>query len=148
MSPDCARIGNVQRFFWDTNQYIYLFEANPAFYPAVAALRRQMILAKHELFTSALILGEIQVKALAAGNHALAADLKRRVQQSSQVLAFDEAASDAFAYIRSATGIKGADALNLSCAMAAGVDWFVTNDIDLHKVRLPGIGAITSASLL
>ena len=138
----------MQRFFWDTNQYIYLFEANPVFYPAVAALRKQMILEKDELLTSALTLGEIQVKALTVGNHVLAADLKRRIQQSSRIIAFDEAASDPFAYIRSATSIKGADALNLSCAMAAGVDWFVTNDLTLHKVRLPGIGAVTSAPLL
>lgn len=138
----------MQRFFWDTNHYIYLFEANPLFYPAAAALRRQMLIERHELFTSALTLGEIQVKALRLGNHVLAADLKGRVQASSRIVPFDTSASDAFAYIRSSTGVRGADALHLACAMAVGVDWFITNDMELHNLQLPGIGAITSATLL
>jgi predicted nucleic acid-binding protein len=104
-----------------------------------------MLLQKDDLITSALTLGEIQVKALNESRPRDAADLKRRVSSSSQIVPFDESAADAFAYIRSATKIKGADAVHLACAMAAGVDFFITNDTQLYKLRLPGIGQIISA---
>jgi hypothetical protein len=32
--------------------------------------------------------------------------------------------------------------------MTANVDFFITNDNDLHKLKLPGIGLITSAKRL
>jgi len=135
----------VARFFWDTNHYIYLLEGDPLFQPAVVRLRQRMLLQKDNLITSALTLGEIQVKALNEGRPQDAADLKRRVTDSSRIVPFDAATADAFAYIRSETKIKGADAIQLACAMTAGVDFFVTNGTQLQKLRLPGIGQITSA---
>jgi predicted nucleic acid-binding protein len=107
-----------------------------------------MLLQKDDLITSALTLGEIQVKALNESRPQEAADLKRRVIGSSQIVPLDIATADAFAYVRSVTKIKGADAIQLACAMTAGVDFFITNDIQLQKLRIPGIGQITSAQLL
>jgi len=138
----------VARFFWDTNHYIYLFEGNPLFEPAVVRLRQRMIVRGDELLTSAMTLGEIQVKALNESRPDLAAELKRRVLATSQIVPFDAAAADAFAYLRTATNVKGADAVHLACAMTAGVEFFITNDTDLHPLKLPGIGQIISAQLL
>jgi predicted nucleic acid-binding protein len=138
----------VARFFWDTNHYIYLLEGHPLFQPAVVRLRQRMLLQKDDLITSALTLGEIQVKALNESRPQDAADLKRRVVGSSQIVTFDAATADAFAYILSTTKIKGADAIQLACAMTAGVDFFITNDMQLQKLRLTGIGQITSAQFL
>jgi predicted nucleic acid-binding protein len=138
----------VARFFWDTNHYIYLFEGNPLFQAATVQLRQRMILQRDELLTSALTLGEIQVKALNEGRFEIAEDLKRRVLASSQIVPFDAAAGDAFAVIRSTTKVKGADAVHVACAMIADVDFFITNDKDLQKLSLPGIGRIISAQRL
>jgi len=138
----------VARFFWDTNHYIYLFEGNPLFGPSVVRLRQRMIVRGDELLTSAMTLGEIQVKALNESRPDLAAELKRRVLATSQIVPFDAAAADAFAYLRTATNVKGADAVHLACAMTAGVEFFITNDTDLHPLKLPGIGQIISAQLL
>ncbi len=138
----------MARFFWDTNHYIYLLEGDPIFQPSVVRLRQRMLLQKDDLLTSALTLGEIQVKAINEARPQDAADLKRRVVGSSQIVTFDATTADAFAYIRSVTKIKGADAIQLACAMTAGVDFFITNDIQLQKLRIPGIGQITSAQLL
>ncbi len=135
----------MARFFWDTNHYIYLLEGDPIFQPSVVRLRQRMLLQKDDLITSALTLGEIQVKALNESRSQDAADLKKRVIGSSQIVPFDIATADAFAFIRSATKVKGADAIQLACAMTSGVDFFITNDTNLHKLRLPGIGQITSA---
>ena len=138
----------MARFFWDTNHYIYLFEGHPVFQSAVVRLRQRMLLQHDELLTSALALGEIQVKALNEAHPELAEDLKRRVLASSQIVSFDAMAGDAFAHIRATTNVKGADAVHLACAMTTGVDFFITNDTDLHKLLMPGIGRITSAQLI
>jgi predicted nucleic acid-binding protein len=95
-----------------------------------------------------MTLGEIQVKGLKNEQPQLAATFRQRVLATSQIVNFDAATADAFAYIRSATKIKGADAIQLACAMTAGVDFFITNDLQLQKLRLPGIGQITSAQLM
>jgi len=138
----------VARYFWDTNHYIYLFENDPIFQPAVMRLRQRMLLDRDELLTSAMTLGEIQVKCLKNTQPHLAATFRQRVLATSRIVNFDEATADAFAYIRSATKIKGADAIQLACAMTAGIDFFITNHIQLQTLRLPGIGQITSAQLL
>ena len=138
----------MARFFWDTNHYIYLFEGSPAFQSTTIALRQRILRQHDDLLTSALTLGEIQVKALNEGQPGIALDLKRRVVESSQIVSFDAAAGDAFAHIRTTTSVKGADAVHLACAMAAGTDFFITNDMDLHKLQFPGIGRITSAQLV
>jgi predicted nucleic acid-binding protein len=138
----------VARFFWDTNHYIYLFEGNPLFEEAVVSLRQRILLRRDELLTSALTLGEIQVKALNESKPELAQDLRRRVVESSRILAFDAACGDAFAHVRSTTKVKGPDAIQLACAMTVGVDFFVTNDKDLQKLQLPGIQRIASAQLI
>lgn len=138
----------MARYFWDTNHYIYLFEDDPIFQPAVMRLRQRMLLHRDDLLTSAMTLGEIQVKGLKNEQPQLAATFRQRVLATSQIVNFDAATADAFAYIRSATKIKGADAIQLACAMTAGVDFFITNDLQLQKLRLPGIGQITSAQLM
>jgi predicted nucleic acid-binding protein len=107
-----------------------------------------MLLRSDELLTSALTLGEIQVKALNQGLPELAQDLKRRVLATSRIIPFDTVAGDAFAYLRSTTNVKGADAVHLACAMATSVDFFITNDNDLQKLSVPGIGRIISAHRL
>jgi predicted nucleic acid-binding protein len=78
----------------------------------------------------------------------VAFDLKRRVTTTSQIISFGATAGDAFAHLRANTNVKGADAVHLACAMTAGVDFFITNDTELQKLQLPGIGQITSAQLL
>ncbi len=92
-----------------------------------------------------MTLGEIQVKALNESRPDLAAELKRRVLATSEIVPLDRSAADAFAYLRTTTNAKVADAVHLACAMTAGVDFFITNDIDLHPLKIPGIGKITSA---
>lgn len=136
------------RFFWDTNHYIYLFEGHAIFEPPVVRLRQRMLVQGDELLTSAVTLGEIQVKALRESRTDLAAELKRRVLATSQIVPFDGPAADAFAQIRTTTNVKGADAIHIACAMIAGVDFFITNDTDLHKLKFSGIGKITSAFLM
>jgi predicted nucleic acid-binding protein len=129
----------MSRIFWDTNLFIYLFERNPEFYEVTAALRRRMGERKDELITSAMTLGEIQVGRRRSKELALADRYRDAVRRTCTVLPFDEAASDIYAQLRENPAIKPPDAIQLSCAAAAGVELFITNDIGLHKLKIPGI---------
>lgn len=134
----------MSRIFWDTNLYIYLFEGHPQFEAPTRALRERMLQRRDKLLTSALTLAEVQVKALRSGNAGLAQRLRELVRQSSEVLPFDEAAADSFAQLRLNPSIRPADAMQLSTAAAAGVELFISNDISLQKLNIPGIHFLCS----
>jgi len=134
----------VSRIFWDTNQYVYLFEGLPQFAIPTKALRERMIERKDELITSTMTLAEVQVKALRQGNISLAHSFRDAIRNSSRVVAFDEAAADIYALLRGNPAIKPADAIQLACAAAVGVELFITNDTDLQRLTVPGIHFICS----
>jgi predicted nucleic acid-binding protein len=121
----------LSRIFWDTNLFIYLLEENPKFSKSVMELRRKMIERKDELVTSTMTLAEIQV-----------------VPRVSRVVSFDGAAADKFAELRVNPAIQPADAIQLSCAAAAGVTIFITNDLRLTRLRIPGIDFVTTMDRL
>jgi predicted nucleic acid-binding protein len=60
------------------------------------------------------------------------------------VISFNEAAADLYAKLRENPAIRPADAIQLSCAGAAGVELFITNDKALQRLTVPGIHFITS----
>lgn len=134
----------MSKIFWDTNPYIYLFEGQPQFLGPVRALRERMIERKDELLTSALTLAEVQVGPRRVGNVALAERFRDAIRQTSRIIPFDETAADIFAALRTNSAIKPPDAIQLSCAAAAGVELFITNNIGLHKLRVAGIHFICS----
>jgi hypothetical protein len=47
----------MSRIFWDTNLFIYLFEAHPQFSQPTIELRRKMLKRGDQLVTSAMTLG-------------------------------------------------------------------------------------------
>jgi predicted nucleic acid-binding protein len=134
----------MSRIFWDTNLFVYLFEANPEFSQVVAALKRRMVERGDELVTSAMTLGEVQVKPRENNNIALAERYRNIIRQTCTVLSFDSAAADIYAALRAGSSVRSPDAIQLSCAAAAGVELFITNDKRLHKLAVPGIHFVTS----
>ena len=132
------------RIFWDTNLYIYLFEGTPEFLDPTRALLERMQERGDRLFTSAMTLGEVQVKPLRTGRIDLAERYRAAIRQTSEILSFDEVAADLYAKLRENSAIKPQDAIQLSCAGAAGVDLFITNDFDLPKLNVSGIHLITA----
>jgi predicted nucleic acid-binding protein len=134
----------VSRIFWDTNPYIYLFEGLEPFASQVQALRRRIVERRDELLTSTMTLAEIQVGPRRKGQHALAAQFRDTILQTCTVIPFDTKAADIYARIRENPAIRPPDAIQLSCAAAAGVELFITNDRDLHRLTVRGIHFITS----
>lgn len=134
----------MSRIFWDTNLFIYLFEGHAEFLAPTQALRERMRERKDELLTSVMTLAEIQVGPRRSKDFSRSDAYRDAIRQTCTVLAFDEAAADIYAQLRENPAIKPPDAIQLSCAAAAGVEVFITNDRNLQRITVPGIHFVTS----
>jgi predicted nucleic acid-binding protein len=134
----------VSRIFWDTNLFIYLFEDHGKHSERTAILRQRMVERGDQLFTTVMTAGEVLVKPLHVGQHALAGQYQDAIQLSAVLLPFDLKAARLYAEIRAGQKISPPDAIQLACASIAGMDLFVTNDHRLQSLRIPNIHFITS----
>jgi predicted nucleic acid-binding protein len=135
----------LAKVFWDTNLFIYLLEENAEFVGRVEQLRRRMRERGDQLYTGTITVGEILVRPL----HENRVDLQNRYQgffrgPSIQLVPFDLSAALHYAHVRLDKTIRPADAIQLACAAAVGVDLFVTNDDRLSNKFVVGIQFITS----
>lgn len=133
----------MSRIFWDTNVFIYLFEGETDISMQVRDMRQRMLSRKDELLTSWMTVSEIQVQPKREGSDKLCEQYKTAITGTAEVLSFDEHAANAYVQIRASTNVRGADAIQLACASAAGAELFVTNDKKLHGLRVPNIDFIT-----
>ncbi|MEE8200199.1 MAG: PIN domain-containing protein [Candidatus Acidoferrales bacterium] len=134
----------MSRIFWDTNLFIYLIEDYGQLSERVAALRRRMLERQDQLCTSTLTLGEVLVKPAEMGREDLQERYRQALETAAVLVPFDREAALTYAAIRKDRTIKPADAIQLSCASAAGTDLFITNDERLSQKLVPGIKFLTS----
>ncbi|HEX4029524.1 MAG TPA: PIN domain-containing protein [Terracidiphilus sp.] len=132
----------MSKVFFDTNVFIYLFEDYEPFSSMVDATWRRMVQRRDQLVTSAMTLGELLVKPSKLGQASLVQEYDRVVRSRAQVLNFDISVAWRYASLRATHTLRNADAIQLACASHFGVDLFITNDKDLHKLNVPGIGFI------
>jgi len=132
----------MTRIFWDTHLFLYLFEGG-ARADDVRRLRERMQARGDKLFTSSVTMGEVLVRPAAAG--AGVADVyETAITRAATVLPFDAAAAQHYAALRADRTIAATDAMQLSCAAAAGMDMFITSDDRLSAKVVPGVKFITS----
>jgi predicted nucleic acid-binding protein len=134
----------VSRIFWDTNLFIYLFEDYGHFSMQTTALRAKMISRSDQLLTSTLTLGEILVKPLEQRDAVLCGKYESAITSSALIVPFDLNAARIYASLRSDRSLRAPDAIQLSCAAAARVDLFITNDARLQGRHVDGIQFIVS----
>jgi uncharacterized protein len=134
----------VSKIFFDTNVFIYLFEDFEPFSSIVDAAWRRMIHRGDKLVTSAMTLGELLVKPSKLGQTSLVEQYDRAVRSRAQVVSFDSQVAWRYASLRATHRIRNPDAIQLACAAHFGVDLFITNNHQLQKLDVPGIGFITS----
>lgn len=132
----------MSRIFFDTNVFIYLFEDYEPFSSMVDASWRRMMQRGDKLVTSAMTLGELLVKPTKLGAASLIEQYDRTIRSRAQVINFDAQIAWRYASLRATHTIRNADAIQLACAAHFGVDLFITNDKNLHKLNVPGIGFI------
>jgi predicted nucleic acid-binding protein len=56
-----------------------------------------------------------------------------------RIIPFDREGARVYARIRQDRSIRPPDAIQLSCAAAAGTDLFITNDARLSRKTIPGV---------
>jgi predicted nucleic acid-binding protein len=137
----------MSRVFWDTNLFVYLFEDYGRDSEKVVALRRKMLERNDELVTSAMTIGEILVKPTSVSDDELCRNYEDAIRATAIVVNFDVAVARIYAKLRAQRkppNIAPPDAIQLACAATAGVDLFLTNDINLHGLHVDGIHFITS----
>ena len=134
----------MKRIFFDTNVFIYMFEGLEPNRSRMKEIRRRMIERGDRLFTSAMTLGELLVKPTKLGQTSLIEQYDRAIRSTADVISFDSQVAWRFASLRATHNIRSADAIQLACAAHSGVDLFITNDQQLQKLDVPGIGFIAS----
>jgi predicted nucleic acid-binding protein len=130
----------MSRIFFDSMLFIYMLDGHPAYSARVSHLLSRTATRGDTLYTSYLTLGEVVAGAANSLNPA-----KRHAVRSTldaigfSYLPFGEHAVSPFGQLRSQTRLKTADAINLACAAAAGMDLFWTGDKQLIGLHVPGI---------
>lgn len=132
----------MTRAFFDTNVFIYMFEGLEPNRSRMIEIRRRMLSRGDRIVTSAMTLGEVLVKPTKLGQVSLIEQYDRAIRTTAQVVSFDPQVAWRYATLRATHNIRSADAIQLACAAHAGVDLFITNDKNLHKLDVPGIGFI------
>ncbi|MGA7831913.1 MAG: type II toxin-antitoxin system VapC family toxin [Terracidiphilus sp.] len=132
----------MNRIFFDTNIFIYIFEGLEPNRSRMLEIRRRMLERGDRIVTSAMTLGELLVKPTKLGQVSLIEQYDRAIRATAEVISFDAQVAWRFASLRATHNLRCADAIQLACAANAGVDLFMTNDQQLHKLDVPGIGFI------
>ncbi len=132
----------MSKVFFDTNLFIYMFEGIEPFRGRVLAIRERMIDRGDQIITSAMTLGEVLVKPTKLGQTSLIEQYDRAIRAAARIVSFDPSVAWRYASLRATHKLRNADAIQLACASHFGVDLFITNDTDLHRLHVRGIGFI------
>jgi len=132
----------MKRIFFDTNVFIYMFEGLEPNRSRMLEIRKRTLERGDRIVTSTMTLGEVLVKATKLGQVSLIEQYDKAIRATSEVISFDPQVAWRYASLRATHNIRNADAIQLACAAHYGVDLFITNDTQLHKLNVPGIGFI------
>ena len=130
----------TSRIYWDTMLFIYWIEEHPDYVEQIDRILSRIESRGDQLCSSAFGVGEVLVGALKHGDRRRAAAI-RKVMRPPQIelLPFDIETAERYAEIRARHGTSAPDSVHLACAAAAGVDLFLTNDVKLTRIEVPGI---------
>jgi uncharacterized protein len=132
----------LSKVFFDTNIFIYMFEGLEPNRSRMLEIRKRMLDRGDRIVTSAMTLAEVLVRPTKLGQTSLIEQYDRAIRSTALVISFDASVAWRYATLRATHTLRSADAIQLACAAHFGVDLFITNDIHLHKLNVPGIGFI------
>lgn len=130
----------MSRIFWDTMLLVYLLEDHPAYVARVRSLLSRAHRRRDALFTSYLALGEIMAGVEKSTNPRAADSVRDALSEMGfSFLPFDAGAVSPFSRLRARKRLKAPDAIHLACAASAGIDLYLTGDMQLLQLDVPGI---------
>ncbi len=127
--------------YWDTMMFIYLLAGDPIFTPKVERFQREIERRGDTLVTSVFTLGEVLTGPRKAGDASgVSAITSFFASGRIVILPFDWTTADRYSMVRSICKVSQADAIHLASAAVVGANAFVTNDTNLRRLVIPGIG--------
>jgi predicted nucleic acid-binding protein len=130
----------MSRIFWDTMLFIYLLERHPVYRSRIEQLLVRARRRGDSVYTSHLALGEVLAGAEKSHGSQKALIMRQTINEMGfSYLPFDEGAVAPFSRLRAKEKVKVADSIHLACAASAGIDLFLTGDLQLTKLDVPGI---------
>jgi len=125
--------------------FVYLLEKNPLYFKTVQRILERSYERDDKLFTSYLALGEVLVGAATSPVPRRAEEIRGLIDEMGfSLLPFVERSVAPFAHLRQVYRVKPADAINLACAAASGMDLFLTGDKNLWKAHVTGVHFISN----
>jgi uncharacterized protein len=120
--------------------FIYLLEDHRVYAPKVERIQKRMQERRDRLYTSVFTFAENLVGPI-RNHEPEKATILRSFFQGDQVelIPFTPETAEIYAKIRAHTPVSAPDAIHLASAAHAGIDMFLTNDLRLHKLQIPGI---------
>jgi predicted nucleic acid-binding protein len=131
------QLGKVKQIFLDTAPVIYFVEKNPDFAPKAQEIFNRLDDGKLMAVVSPITLAECLVLPYKQKNSNVAQIFTDLLVNSESVLFYpiDEVTADKAADLRARYNLTLTDALQLAVAVQSGCDAFLTNDIDLKRVK-------------
>ena len=130
----------MRRIYWDTMLYAYWLEDNNKLSQRVQQIHQTMLQRSDTLCSSLFVLGELLVGPAKANDMAAYSSIQQFFDSDAiSMLPHTTQAVHLFAELRANHGVKVLDALHLSISAAGGVDLFLTHDLRLQKLILPGL---------
>jgi predicted nucleic acid-binding protein len=131
------QLGKVKQIFLDTAPVIYFVEKNPDFAPKAQEIFNRLDDGKLMAVVSPITLAECLVLPYKQDNRDVAQIFTDLLVNSESVLfhLIDEDTADKAAILRARYSLTLTDALQLAVAIQSEYDAFLTNDIDLKRVK-------------
>jgi uncharacterized protein len=130
----------VSLIYWDTMLFVYLIEAHPNHGQRTREIRAKMRERDDTLCTSVFTVGELLTGSYKPGAQQLAAQIRETLQLPTvQLLPFNLEVAERYARIRAEHRVSAPDAIHLATASVARANLFLTNDLKLPKLTIPGI---------
>ena len=132
------------RAYLDAMVWIYALEDHPTFGAAAQQLLLSLRAGRHTILSSHFLLAEVLVLPTRQRDAFTIAAYKRTllVSDSVSVIPFHADAAGRFAELRATQRVKSPDAIHLALAASARADAFLTTDIRLLQLTIPGISRI------
>lgn len=127
----------VSRLGIETAPFIYFVERHPTYLPKVRDIFRQIDQGKFEGVSSMITLVEVLTQPLKMGNSTLEMEYRNILMRSRHfsLLPISVGIAERAAQLRAHYNLKTPDALQVSAAIDAQCDAFLTNDLGLKRVQ-------------
>jgi len=127
----------VKTIALDTNLFIYVFEQSADYGEKAKGILEQVENGEISAVASVVSLTEILVKPIREGNITLEKQYKLLFTHfpNLNIIPISNTIAERAAFLRGTYGIKTPDALIIACAIDAGADMFITNDLRLEQIK-------------